>query len=100
MNELEHRIFLIFYMLASAMKLGFPLANKPASTEHAMDRMLIKLGEIRDRKYTAKELLKNEDYIYLYSYILVSNSITNELDVLLKSVAELYGRLSQDDLDL
>lgn len=100
MNELEHRIFLIFYMLASAMKLGFPLANKPASTEHAMDRMLIKLGEIRDRKYTAKELLKNEDYIYLYSYILVSNSITHELDVLLKSVAELYGRLSQDDLDL
>ncbi|GME66985.1 unnamed protein product [[Candida] boidinii] len=100
MNELEHRIFLIFYMLASAMKLGFPLANKPASTEHAMDRMLIKLGEIRDRNYAAKELLKNEDYIYLYSYILVSNSITNELDVLLKSVAELYGRLSQDDLDL
>ncbi|GME96392.1 unnamed protein product [Ambrosiozyma monospora] len=122
MLELENRVFLIFYMLASAMKLGFPLASKPASTEHAMDRLLIKLSGIRKRgsgnkngkavfnqKYqdqdgsmTQKEQqsLTNEDFVLLYTYNLVTNSITKELDKLLKLVVELYGSVTEDTLEL
>lgn len=45
--ELCNRIFLNFYLLSSAMRLGFPLPDKMPSTEHAIDRMLIKLNEYR-----------------------------------------------------
>ncbi|KAG7709269.1 hypothetical protein KL914_001659 [Ogataea haglerorum] len=100
MSELENRVFLIFYMLASAMKLGFPLANKPASTEHSKERMLAKLSEIRKRSTSEKQVLSDEDFVLLYTYNLVTNSITNELDVLLGLVADLYGRVSEETLEL
>ncbi|ODV88299.1 hypothetical protein CANARDRAFT_216679 [[Candida] arabinofermentans NRRL YB-2248] len=96
--ELENRVFLIFYMLASAMKLGFPLANKPASTEHAKKRMLLKLSEVRNRIESENPVLTNKDFVLLYSYNLVTNSVIKELDVLLKLVAELYGMVSEDTL--
>ncbi|KAG7884172.1 hypothetical protein KL938_002044 [Ogataea parapolymorpha] len=100
MSELENRVFLIFYMLASAMKLGFPLANKPASTEHSKERMLAKMSEIRKRSTSEKQVLSDEDFVLLYTYNLVTNSITNELDVLLGLVADLYGRVSEETLEL
>lgn len=94
-EELEHRIFLIFYMVASALALGFPLPSKPASTEHAKDRMLLKLSEIRS-KPTDQFLLNNEDYVLLYSYILVTTTISNELDAMLNVIKELLGDISEE----
>ncbi|CUM51303.1 uncharacterized protein AC631_02216 [Debaryomyces fabryi] len=96
-SELEDRIFLIFYMIASAMKLNFPLPVKPASMEHARDRMLYKLSEIRSYNATDSELaLKNEDYFLLYSYTLVTSSIAEELHKIVDVIKELLGELSED----
>ncbi|OBA19887.1 hypothetical protein METBIDRAFT_79224 [Metschnikowia bicuspidata var. bicuspidata NRRL YB-4993] len=95
-EELEHRIFLIFYMVASAMALGFPLPTKPASTDHAKDRMLLKLSEFRSRKNFDRISLKNEDYVLLYSYILVTSTITKELDKIILNIKELLGDISED----
>ncbi|CUM54934.1 unnamed protein product [Debaryomyces tyrocola] len=96
-SELEDRIFLIFYMIASAMKLNFPLPVKPASMEHARDRMLYKLSEIRSYNATESELaLKNEDYFLLYSYTLVTSSISEELHKIVEIIKELLGELSED----
>lgn len=94
-EELEHRIFLIFYMVASALALGFPLPSKPASTEHAKDRMLLKLSEIRS-KPSDQFQLNNEDYVLLYSYILVTNKISNELDTMIVLIKDLLGDISEE----
>lgn len=92
-QEIQHRIFLIFYMVTSSLRLGFPLPNKPASTEHALDRMLVKLNNIRRMKET---ILTTEDYVLLYSYILVTNAITNELDNIIGCIKVLFGDISEE----
>lgn len=94
-EELEHRIFLIFYMVASALALGFPLPTKPASTEHAKDRMLLKLSEFRIKSVEQIDLT-NEDYVLLYSYILVTSTIARELDNILLQIKDLLGDISED----
>lgn len=100
-SELEHRIFLIFYTIASAMKLGFPLPSKPASTEHAKDRLLYKLNEFRSNSAgTLDTNLTNEDYVLLYTYILVTSTITRELDETILLVKELLGDVDEDIFQL
>lgn len=95
-EEVEHRIFLIFYMVASALALGFPLPTKPASTEHAKDRMLFKLSEIRSKSLSEQVHLTNEDYVLLYSYILVTSTITKELDRIVELIKDLLGNISEE----
>lgn len=95
-NEFEHRIFLMFYMIASAMRLGFPIPRKPASTEHAKDRLLYKLSELRDKDVA----LTNNDFILLYSYILVTSEITEQLDVIIEELSEMLGDVSVEVLEL
>lgn len=96
-SEVEQRIFLIFYMILSAMKLGFPLPSKPASTEHAKDRMLFKLSEVRAQAHAS---LTNEDYVLLYLYILVTNTITRELDAVIDLIKELLGGILEEVFQL
>ncbi|KAG7195560.1 uncharacterized protein KQ657_003327 [Scheffersomyces spartinae] len=96
-HEIQQRIFLIFYMVTSALKLGFPLPNKPASTEHALDRMLVKLNNIRRM---TESILTTDDYVLLYSYILVTNAITNELDIIIKVIKDIYGGISEELFEL
>lgn len=95
-EELEQRIFLIFYVVASALALGFPLPKKPASTEHAKDRLLFKLSEVRLESNAERVVLTNQDYVLFYSYILVTSTITNELDKILENLKELLGDFSED----
>lgn len=95
-DELEHRIFLIFYMISSALALGFPLPSKPASTEHAKNRLLLKLSEFRTESRQNQIKLSNKDYCRLYSYILVTSVITNELDKILELNSALLGHITED----
>ncbi|KAJ9113262.1 hypothetical protein QFC19_000179 [Naganishia cerealis] len=99
LQELQHRIYLIFFMLASSIKLGLPPPSKPASTEHAHDRMLHKLSEIRINSLSDSQLkLKNSDYVLLYSYILVASTITMELDNIIVLVQQLVGQTITDEV--
>ncbi|KAI5961788.1 hypothetical protein CANMA_003765 [Candida margitis] len=98
-NEVEQRIFLVFYMIASAMKLGFSLPKKFASIEHAKDRMLYKLSEIRQQQNDGL-VLKNDDFILLYSYILVASTISEQLDKMLVDIKNLLGEISEDKFRL
>lgn len=100
-NEVENRLFLIFYTIASAMKLGIPLPTKPASPEHAKDRMLYKLSEIRSEiAHSPNDIVTNEDFILLYSYILVTSSITEELDGIMALVRDLLANVTEDVFQL
>ena len=98
-GEVEQRIFLVFYMIASAMKLGFSLPKKFASIEHAKDRMLYKLSEIRQQQDNGLEL-RNDDFILLYSYILVASTISEQLDKMLVDIKDLLGEISEDKFRL
>lgn len=98
-SEVEQRIFLVFYMIASAMKLGFSLPKKFASIEHAKDRMLYKLSEIRQQQDNGL-VLQNDDFILLYSYILVASTISEQLDRMLVDIKDLLGEISEDKFRL
>ncbi|CAK9438768.1 uncharacterized protein LODBEIA_P29920 [Lodderomyces beijingensis] len=98
-SEVEQRIFLVFYMIASAMKLGFSLPKKFASIEHAKDRMLYKLSEVRQQSDEGLNL-HNDDFILLYSYILVASNVSASLDTILISIKELLGEISEDKFRL
>ena len=101
-NEVEQRIFLVFYMIASAMKLGFSLPKKFASIDHAKDRMLFKLSEIRQQQQDNGRgfHLKNTDFILLYSYILVASNVSALLDDILVEIKGLLGEISEDKFRL
>lgn len=104
-TELQNRLFLMFYMLASTMKLGLPVANDSASTEHAMAKMLGILGDVRRTVEARKEIgknagLENNDFVLFYSYCLVTNSISKELSKLIDEVASLYGKIDEETLQL
>lgn len=104
-NELQNCVFLIFYMLASAMKLGLPLASYPASTDNAMNKLLIKLADVRKTVESRKSIgknagLENTDFVLFYSYCLVTNSIVNELEKLMNEVAGLFGKIDEETLEL
>lgn len=99
-DEVEHRIFLVFYMLASTMRLGFPLPSKPASIEHAKDRLLYKLHEIRGLQGQNGISLKNADFVLLYSYILVASAVSERLENIQNQIKELLGEISEDKFQL
>ncbi|KAI5966345.1 uncharacterized protein KGF55_000654 [Candida pseudojiufengensis] len=98
-NEVEQRIFLVFYMLASAMKLGFSVPKKFASIEHAKYRLLYKLSEIRQQQDSGIKL-RNTDFIWLYSYILVATTISEQLDNIMANIKDLLGEISEEKFQL
>ena len=57
----------VFIVLASSMKLEFPLNDALTNTEHARDRLLAKIFKYRRSDRTANET-GDEDYALLYAY--------------------------------
>ena len=104
-NELQNRVFLIFYMLASALKIGLPMASDETSTEIAMDKLLTKLSDVRRTVESRREIgqntgIENADFVLFYSYCLVTNSIVYELTKMMKEVVNLFGKLDEETLEL
>lgn len=62
--------------------------------------MLLKLSEMRSKHTREQMHLTNEDYVLLYSYILVSTTITTELDKIIELIKELLGDISEDIFSL
>lgn len=106
-NELCNRIFLNFYLLSSAMRLGFPLPDKMPSTEHAIDRMLAKLTDYRAASIKSDASNSNdiieyvdhgyvEDFILFYSYILATIAITERLAEITMYIQSLFGVIEEE----
>ncbi|RDW28748.1 Fusaric acid resistance protein-like-domain-containing protein [Yarrowia lipolytica] len=108
-TELSHRIFLRFYMLASAMKLGFPFPDNLPSTKHSRDRMMVKLNIYRGSQpeeyeqnnvMAAGSEITDNDFALLYIYILVCVTITSELEILAKLMQDLFGVIDEEMFDI
>lgn len=65
--ELSARISHLFSVLASSMKLEYPLNDVLPKIEHTRDRLLAKIYEYRD-KGEQRQLTSEQDYQLLYAY--------------------------------
>ncbi|KAK9479292.1 Fusaric acid resistance protein-like-domain-containing protein [Lipomyces japonicus] len=98
-KELSNRIFLLFYLIASALRLGLPLPNHLPNTQHARDRMIVKINQYRMREYDANAV-SDDDFVLFYAYILATLSINEGLLQIIASIQEIYGAIEEEALTI
>ena len=96
--QLCSRISHLFQVLASSMKLEYPLNEALPSTDHARDRLLAKI--FRFRKEKADLGATDEDFALLYAYALVTGQLSIEIDQVGQEIEKLFGTLNEDVLKL
>lgn len=96
--QLCTRISHLFSVLASSMKLEYPLNDALPSTENARDRLLAKI--FRFRKEMENSEASDEDFALLYAYALVTGQLSNEIEEVGKEIEKLFGTLNEDALKL
>lgn len=94
-NHLRARISHLFQVLASSMKLEYPLNEALPSTEHARDRLLAKMFE-----YRKKSGAKDEDFALLYAYALVTGQLSMQIAEVSQEIEKLFGVFNEDALKL
>ncbi|CAI6335501.1 unnamed protein product [Periconia digitata] len=97
--DLSWRISHLFSVMASSMKLEYPLNDVLPDVEHTRDRLLAKVFEFR-RSELSKVVTTDEDYELLYAYALVTGQLAQNLKVIGQEIEKLYGVLSDEDLRL
>ncbi|KAF2747172.1 hypothetical protein M011DRAFT_468061 [Sporormia fimetaria CBS 119925] len=97
--EFSWRISHLFSVMASSMKLAYPLNDVLPNIEHTRDRLLAKVFEFR-RTALGKVVATDEDYELLYAYALVTGQLAHDLGIIGQEVEKLYGVLNEDDLKL
>ncbi|MCJ1294171.1 hypothetical protein MMC34_005728 [Xylographa carneopallida] len=93
--QLCSRISHLFQVLASSMKLEFPLNDAFPSTDHARDRLLAKIFKYR-RDGNIAQGTTDEDYGLLYAYALVTGQLSKEIKEIGKEIETLFGVLDED----
>ncbi|KAI9769526.1 MAG: hypothetical protein M1840_004003 [Geoglossum simile] len=97
--QLCARISHLFQVLASSMKLEYPMNGALPSTEHARDRLLAKIFKYRASGKRARPV-SDEDFALLYAYALVTGQLSVEIAKLGAEVERLFGVLDEDRLKL
>ncbi|KAJ4355003.1 hypothetical protein N0V95_003340 [Ascochyta clinopodiicola] len=98
-TELSWRISHLFSVMASSMKLAYPLNDVLPNVEHTRDRLLAKVFDFRQTGL-GKVIAKDEDYELLYAYALVTGQLAYDLGIIGQEIEKLYGVLSEEDLKL
>ncbi|TKA66696.1 hypothetical protein B0A55_07972 [Friedmanniomyces simplex] len=88
--ELSARISHLFSVLASSVKLEYPLNDLLPSIEHTRDRLLGKISEFR-RSGEGREVAMEQDYELLYAY---------DIQAVSAEIETLYGTLNEERLKL
>ncbi|OAL52038.1 hypothetical protein IQ07DRAFT_536877 [Pyrenochaeta sp. DS3sAY3a] len=97
--ELSWRVSHLFSVMASSMKLAYPLNDVLPNVEHTRDRFLAKVFEFRQTGL-GRVIAKDEDYELLYAYALVTGQLAHDLQMIGQEIEKLYGVLSEEDLKL
>ncbi|KAF4636320.1 hypothetical protein G7Y89_g1758 [Cudoniella acicularis] len=91
-------------MLASSLKLEFPINDALPSAESPRDRLLAKIFQYRKHVAAAEDpslvAIKDEDYELLYAYVLVTGQLAEEIKKVEKEVEDLFGVMDEDLLKL
>ena len=109
-NQLCARISHLFQVMASSMKLEYPLNDALPNTTNARDRLLAKIFQYRKEAASGEEMMeaggkpavvaKDEDYELLYAYTLVTGQLAEEIKKVEREIEELFGVLDEELLVL
>ncbi|KAJ8099913.1 Fusaric acid resistance protein-like-domain-containing protein [Lipomyces tetrasporus] len=98
-KELSNRIFLLFYLIAAALRLNLPLPYDLPNTTHARDRMIVKINEYR-MKQLSEDSGTEDDFVLFYAFILATMSINDGLLNIISSLQEVYGSIEEETLSI
>jgi hypothetical protein len=99
-SQLCSRISHLFSVLASSMKMEYPLANDALpSIDHTRDRLLARTFAYRKTNAEHKQT-SDEDFGILYTYALVTGQLAQEIQTVLGQVESLFGVLDEEALRL
>ncbi|KAL9125761.1 MAG: hypothetical protein Q9217_005080 [Psora testacea] len=98
------RISHLFQVLASSMKLEFPMNSALPNIEHTRDRLLAKMFRFR-QEGKDRMIATDEDFALFYAYanpilVLVTGQLSNEIKEMGKEIERLFGILNEDLLKL
>ncbi|KAK5674385.1 hypothetical protein LTS10_012969 [Elasticomyces elasticus] len=96
---LSARISHLFSVLASSVKLEYPLNDVLPSIEHTRDRLLARIAEFR-RSGEGREVVLEQDYELLYAYVLVTGQLSHDIEAVSTEIETLYGTLNEERLKL
>ena len=98
-EQLCRRISHLFSVLASSMKLEYPVNDALPNTEHARDRLLARIFAYRKNE-AAVNGTTDEDFGLLYAYALVTGQLNQEIKEVLRELENLFGILDEELLKL
>lgn len=98
-EQLARRVSHLFSVLASSVKLEYPLNDVLPDITHTRDRLLAKVYRFR-QDAEKRELTTDEDFELLYCYALVTGQIGNEIGTASREIGKLFGTLDEDILML
>ncbi|KAI9848405.1 MAG: hypothetical protein M1837_000200 [Sclerophora amabilis] len=93
------RISHLYQVLASSMKLEYPINDALPSTENARDRLLARVFEYRKTSRNDKGA-SDKDFALLYAYTLVTGQLSREIVEVSTDIEKLFGVLNEDMLKL
>lgn len=97
--QLSWRISHLFSVLASSMKMAYPLNDVLPNIENARDRLLAKIFDFR-KTNPGRDIATDEDYELLYAYALVTGQLAQDITFVGQEIEQLYGVLNEEDLKL
>lgn len=89
-------------VLASSLKLEYPINDGLPNTTTSRDRLLAKIYQFRQNELDAEggPVAKDEDYELLYAYALVTGQLSEEIMKVEKEIEGLFGVLDEELLQL
>jgi hypothetical protein len=103
-TQLCARISHLFQVLASSLKLEYPMNDALPSAASPRDRLLTKIFHYRKMSTSSQDpgvvVAKDEDYEMLYAYALVTGQLAEEIGRVEKEVEGLFGVVDEDLLKL
>ncbi|KAK7203452.1 Fusaric acid resistance protein-like-domain-containing protein [Myxozyma melibiosi] len=95
-RELNNRLFLLFYLISSSLRLGLPLPQHLPNTEHARELMISKVNEFRHLQISQEATIREDEFILVYSYILATLAINAELLNIINKLQCIYGVITDE----
>lgn len=88
-KEIGSMLFLYFYTAAASVRLGFPVPDYLPQPRDSVARFVRKLQESRSTTVP-------EDFVLLYSYLMVALTLSEELTEINEALRYLFGALDAD----
>ena len=103
-TQLCARISHLFQVLASSLKLEYPMNDALPSAANPRDRLLAKIFQYRKHAAGREDSevvgARDGDYELLYAYALVTGQLADEIGKVEKEVEGLFGVVNEDLLKL